>query len=460
MQKPSIRVRVLILAQLLVTLLSCNAAWAQVKVGAMGDSYSDEYSVLSAGLYNWVDLLVVSGRANFGPLAAFPSGDPRNTGGLSSYTYNFAKGGAKAPAAPWEAPLSFPPSTTTTRSPAVPTGPISGRASAAPARRRRSSIASQEIGGNDMLDQIINHQKLLLGLDTGVMNPILGRFNQITDIATASYTSPLEMVLVKYPDLGSMPVFAGLPQLSQDSIRLNMQYFNANIDVQATAHGLATVDLFALWDNLRTAGGTTVHAINISPGSSTGGLLDLRSAWLSDGLHPTPIFQALWANEFIAAVNTTQGQSIAPLSPKEMVTLTGVDPQQNPTATTAQLSQLVGQDLLLSAPARPIPIRATSHSHLLLGPQRRRRLRRCHGRKSLVDLVAMPALGVGPAVVRRSFRGRQLRRRHDLGRGDVDGHRRTGRCQPRRPRGWWRLYGVGRSLSANGADLGDRGFHR
>lgn len=344
-----VRVRVLIGAQLLVALLHCPTAQAQVKVGAMGDSYSDEYSVLSPGMYNWVDLLVVSGRADFGPLAAFPSGDPRNTGGLPSYTYNYAKGGATTTSA-LGSTTYFPTVQNNKSQPGSPNRPDIWPGIRGAGTSGAIQFASQEIGGNDLLDQIINQQKLLVGLDIGVMNPILSRFNQITEIATAGYSSPLEMVLVRYPDLGSMPVFGGLPEFSRDSIRQNVQYFNANIDVQAAARGFATVDLFALWDNIRSGGGTTVHGIAISPGTSSGGLADLRSAWLADGLHPTPIFQALWANEFIAALNGAFGQSIAPLTPKEMVTLTGVDPQQNPIATAgASYALAVGENLLLSA---------------------------------------------------------------------------------------------------------------
>ena len=324
-------------------------AQAQVKLGAIGDSYSDEYSSLGSGLRNWVDLLVVSGRGDFGAFGTFPSGDPRNTGGAGSYTYNFAKGGATTTSALGSTSI-VPFIQNNNSQPGSPNRPDLWPGIRGAGTSGAIKYASQEIGGNDMLDQIINQQKLLLGLDTGVMNAINNRFNSITNIATANYTSQLDMVLVRYPDLGSMPLFAGLPQIGKDSIRLNMQYFNANVDIQAASHGFAKVDLFALWDNIRNNGGVTIHGINITPGTSTGGLQDLRSVWLSDGLHPTPIFQAMWANEFINALNTTFGESIAPLSPKEMVTLTGVDPQQNPFATAgAGYSGSVGQSLALSA---------------------------------------------------------------------------------------------------------------
>jgi hypothetical protein len=334
---------------LLSALIAANASAAPVHVGAMGDSYSDEYSSLGAGLTNWVDLLVLSGRADFGAFANFPSGDPRNTGGAGSYTYNFAKGGATSTSALGS--TTFLPTVNNNRSqPGSPNRPDLWPGIRGAGTSGAIEYASQGLGGNDMLDLIINQQRLLLGLDTSRMNPILSRVEQIANIATANYTSPLKMVMVQYPDLGSMPLFAGLPQLGKDSIRLNMQYFNGSVGTFAAAHGMGTVDLFALWDDLRNNGGTTIHGIHISPGTSAGGLQDLRSVWLSDGLHPTPIFQAMWANEFIDVLNNHYGESITPLSPKEMVTLTGIDPQQNPSATAgSSYSVNIGESLSLSA---------------------------------------------------------------------------------------------------------------
>ena len=322
---------------------------APVKVGAMGDSFSDEYSVLGGGLTNWVDLLVISGRADFGAFANFPSGDPRNTGGAGSYTYNYAKGGATTTSALGS--TTFLPTVNNNRSqPGSPNRPDLWPGIRGAGTSGAIEYASQGLGGNDMLDLIVNQQKLLLGLDTGSMNPILSRAQQIANIATANNTSPLKMIMVQYPDLGSMPVFAGLPQLAKDSIRANMQYFNGSVGNFANLNGMGTVDLFGLWDDLRNGGGTTIHGIHISPGTSAGGLMDLRSVWLSDGLHPTPIFQAMWANEFISVLNNHYGESIPLLSSKEMVTLTGVDPQQNPTATAGtSYSVSVGESVSLSA---------------------------------------------------------------------------------------------------------------
>lgn len=348
------RQRQLLSALLALIIISSSTAGtrlaaAPVKVGAMGDSYSDEYSPLSPGLYNWVDLLVVSGRADFGAFANFPSGDPRNTGGAGSYTYNYSKGGATTQSALGSTSLS-PFIQNNNSQPGSPNRPDLWPGIRGAGTSGAIQYASQELGGNDMLDLIINQNKLMLGLDVSAMNPILTRFETITKIATADYTSPLKMVLVKYPDLGSMPVFSALPQFAKDSIRANMSYFNTGVQALADLRGYATVDLFSLWDNLRDNGGVTIHGIHITPGNSSGGLQDLRSAWIADGLHPTPIFQAMWANEFINVLNTHYGESIPLLTPKEMVTLTGVDPQQNPIAIAGSGYTIgMGEDLALTS---------------------------------------------------------------------------------------------------------------
>jgi len=343
------RLSVAVVTASVVAVFLTSAAGAAVMVGAMGDSYSDEYSALTPGLYNWVDLLVQSGRADFGPFATFPSGDPRNTGGSTgSYTYNYAKGGATTTSALGSTQL-IPFVQNYHSQPGSPNRPDLWPGIRGAGTSGAIKYASQDIGGNDMLG-LISSNKLIFGLDTGSMNPIVNNFQSITNIATANYTSPLKMVLVQYPDLGSMPLLGAYPQFAKDSVRLNVTYFNNSVALQALQHGSTTVDLFSLWDNIRNAGGTTIHGIYISPGTSTGGLQDLRSAWLSDGLHPTPIFNALWTNLFITALDTAYGESIPLLTPKEMVTLTGVDPQQSPIATAGSAyNATVGHALTLSA---------------------------------------------------------------------------------------------------------------
>ncbi len=314
-----------------VVLAAVRPACAVITVGAMGDSYSDE-TMPAFGIPTWNEILVAGGRANFGPFANFPSGDPRNTGGFGSYTYNFAKGGATTTSAlgstqtfpvvihNWHSQPGSPDQTDLW--PGIRGAGIS----------EAIQFASQEIGGNDILSRI-SAGKLLAGLDIVEMNAILGRFEQILNIATVNYSSPLKMVLVTYPDLGSMPLFAALPEASKLSIRANMDYFNNSVRGWAAVKGMGVVELWNLWETAK-ATPYTIHGIPIDPFAlGSGAAQDLDTIFLSDGLHPTPIFQALWANEFIKAVNTTYGQSIPLLSEKEMVTLSLLDPQRAPTAS-------------------------------------------------------------------------------------------------------------------------------
>ena len=243
----------------LVMLSFAGQAGAVIAVGALGDSYSDE-TMPAFGIPTWNEILVAGGRASFGPFANFPSGDPRNTGGRGSYTYNFAKGGATTSSALGSTQAS--PFVQNWRS---QSGSLN-RPDLWPGIRGAGTsgaiqFASQEIGGNDILSRI-NAGKLLAGLDMTEMNAILGRYEQILNIATVNYTSPLKMVLVTYPDLGSMPLFTGLPDASKLSIRANMDYFNTTVRDWAALKGMAVVELWNIWETAKTTP-YTIHGVAI-----------------------------------------------------------------------------------------------------------------------------------------------------------------------------------------------------
>lgn len=338
--------------------LPASAAHAAILVGAMGDSYSDE-TAPAFGIPNWVEVLVAGGRADFGPFASFPSGDPRHTGGFGSYTYNFAKGGATTTSALGSTQVAGSPPVLVQHyrsQPGSPNAPHIWPGVRGAGLSGAIQYASQEIGGNDLLG-MINSGHLRGGLDAARVDGVLGRFEQIAQIASAEFSSPLRMVLVTYPDLGSMPIFgpSGLLPLAtpeRDSVRANADYFNQRVRALAAEHDWAVVELWDLWERLKSPG-VSVHGIPIEPHAlGVGGPQDLHTAFLGDGLHPTPIFQALWANEFLRAVNDHYGESIPLLTSKELATLSLLDPQDPPTAHAGGAYEISAhQSLLLDAAA-------------------------------------------------------------------------------------------------------------
>lgn len=297
-----------------------------VTVGAMGDSYTDE-TMPRFGVPNWVDLLVMAGRTDFGPLGSFAGGDPRAGSGLS-YEYNFALGGARA--------TGFAGCGTNQQTGCSTGGPPRFRAYATAGRLQYGAL---EIGGNDFIAEGIFQGKFLW-LPFGLWPPGNEAFNTIKNsyvnglrLATNNGAAPVRMVLANLPDLGTFPILSPLPSILRDNLRTWTIAWNNEVLLQAFSRGYAVWDLWGAWENVRTAGGVTVHGKFVSPGTwdGAGGPQGMDDFFL-DGLHPSPIGHALLANAFLGTLNATYGADIPLLTPKEMVTLSQLDPQRDPIA--------------------------------------------------------------------------------------------------------------------------------
>lgn len=86
------------------------------------------------------------------------------------------------------------------------------------------------------------------------------------------------------------------------AIRTAISNYNTKISSLATAHGLAFVDVNQFLIMAET--GVTYNGINLNTKFVSGGAFSL------DGVHLTPIGNALLANEFIKAINNTYGSTL------------------------------------------------------------------------------------------------------------------------------------------------------
>lgn len=86
------------------------------------------------------------------------------------------------------------------------------------------------------------------------------------------------------------------------SIETAISNYNAKIKSLATANGLAFVDVNKFLAQVET--GITYNGINLNTSFVTGGAFSL------DGVHLTPIGNAMLANEFIKAINDTYGSTL------------------------------------------------------------------------------------------------------------------------------------------------------
>lgn len=318
-----------------------------VAIGAMGDSISDETGP-RAGIPNWIEILVAGDRADFGPLRGdYAAGDPRRGSG-QSFEYNFALGGARA--------SSFVGCGNNHQTGCAFGGSPRFRSYAASGTL---SYGVLELGGNDFI------QGGILGLNFVLLpfplypqglsffNTTRGSWNNGLDLATADGTAPVNMMLANLPDIGTFP-FAGFLQPAQrENLRTWIEAWNIHVAVEAYTRGSGVFDLWGLWEQFRQAGGTTVHGIPVNPGAwdGQGGTQGMRYFFLNDGLHPTPIGHALIANQFLTDLNAAYGTDIPLLTPKEMVTLSLLDPQRDPIA-------LAGPSYTIQAGA-PLKLQAT-----------------------------------------------------------------------------------------------------
>lgn len=317
-----------------------------VTVGALGDSYTDETGP-RAGIPNWVEILSAASRADFGPLRGdYAAGDPRRGSG-QSFEYNFALGGARA--------SGFA---------GCGNNQQTGCALGGAPRFRSYAVSGQleygvqEIAGNDFI------QDGIFGLDFLVLPfplypPGVTLFNDTKsayvnglNLATANGTAPVRMLLGNLPDLGTFPFASFLPPAQRDILRTWIIAWNNEVALQALTRGYGVLDLWGLWEQFRTTGGTTVHGIPVNAGTwnGQGGPQGMRNFFLNDGLHGTPIAHAFLANQFLANLNAAYGTDIPLLTPKEMVTLSLLDPQQPPVAQTpGPYVVTVGGSLTVSA---------------------------------------------------------------------------------------------------------------
>lgn len=279
-------------AALVTALLLCVAisppANAEKPLGlaVLGDSYSDEWSPLVPGSYNWVEQLVRRGMADLGEQEEFAPPDPRAASGRS-YRLNFAVAGANmGHLLRGKPPFKTPPVELFN----------------AAARRRRFDYGMLEISGNDLLFSMaaeddagwIKQPADAAGPKRAMLD-MQRRYNEILDAATCD--TDTKMVVATLCDLGSMPVatngvyFAPLSTDECQNVRQNIEAWNDRIRAIAGERGYAVLDLWQWWEQIRLA-----------PPSVAGRTIDVAAAMTADGVHPSIEGHALIAAALLEAL--------------------------------------------------------------------------------------------------------------------------------------------------------------
>lgn len=305
------------LALLCLAALSAKIqAESPLRVGILGDSYSDEYQFYPpdrATARNWMEILTTTRGVNFGAFSSESRGEPRNQG----YEFNWARSDA-------------------TTDDLIATGQHTGLAGQV--ARGDIDVVWIFIGGNDFIGAMKSRDPL--ATVTTLLPRALANFRAALEtIAAASQT--VRIVLVTVPDVRNLPEFAGpiregrISTSTADEFTSAIARFNAQIRALAARSeriALLDFDLAVQFAN-RLSQDSILAAGRILSRTRPGNEPDCF--FLADSRHPGTLGQTLLAQMFIETVNVKFGARIPTLSAREAL---GLIPPGATLATSASPS--------------------------------------------------------------------------------------------------------------------------
>ena len=298
------------------------------KLGAIGDSLTDEYAEQGYGSYamSWTELLVDLRGIDMGPTASQAGvgnwGEPRRT----MYEDNWARYGA-------------------TTDDAINTGQHIGAAEGGTLRNVSHIVIF--IGGNDFGPAHGPYADVYDGnwtqnqIDAHVGHK-LANAEAIMDVAIASGA---KVVIANLFDFGAM---VSVERAYQDPAKRQLasamyDEFSEHVEQMAMAREVPVLDMLAL--NRAIFGS---HAENHEYLVIAGRNIKLNQkgtdgtpdrAFVNDGTHPRTTIQGVWCNAFIEALNLAYDTGIQPLTETEILATVGLTPS-GPDALASQLGEL------------------------------------------------------------------------------------------------------------------------
>lgn len=282
-----------------------------VRLGAMGDSLTDEYLEQPYGAYarSWTQLLVAHRGISMGPTAADAGvgywGEPRRSG----FEDNWARYAS-------------------TTDGAIVEGQAHGVATGF--EHRGTTHAVIFIGGNDFSPwagpyNTIYHSEWTLQQEEAYFASRLLNFRAFLGQITQRGE---RVVLVNVLDFAFMPfVWGGHPGFwARDLVTEVIERFNLRLKRVAQEYGVVYLDLFRLTKDL--FGSNEFQRQFIDIGGRRIRLLDSgippENAFVEDSAHPHTIIHAVWANAILAALNTGYGAGVSLFTERQMVEITGM----------------------------------------------------------------------------------------------------------------------------------------
>jgi hypothetical protein len=298
-------------------------------IGILGDSDSDEYQFTAGdGLFkrntarNWVELLAMRRRLDFGQLSSTSRGLPRTQG----YEFNWALTGDAATGDRPERDL-----------PAQLAGLISQ------VKSGDVTLVYSELGENDFgfggngIGRYYDIAAGRLAGDalTGFIESVVGAIEDAVD--QLQNAGDVRIVLSTIQDPTVWPLIGTAHTPAGRRVSQAVQQANASIVEMANEKQVPVADIYGL-GNLSLGANLMIGDVTIqSRGSSNNVRNDPRNFYV-DGIHYGTVINGLYANVFIEAVNRAYNAGITPLSDQEILAMSeaisGVDVAFDATRTT------------------------------------------------------------------------------------------------------------------------------
>jgi lysophospholipase L1-like esterase len=298
-------------------ILRCGSGWAALgKLGAMGDSLTDEYwdDGVSSYATNWAQLVVVFRGIDMGPTAAQAGtntwGSPRNAG----YKYNWARGGA---------------TTTTLLSQGQHTG-LKSQVSSEGVSSGVLAIGPNDFGpGSSAFNNLYNGTWSAAQIQSYVNQAV----NNIETALATVRTAGVSVVLANVIDPSPTPYTVSLypNATNRDRVSAAVRSVNGGMSNLAQKYQVPLMD----WNGLTTAilgpntnlhstlklGNVTINIRGSDPGPPNSAP---TNAFVADGFHPNTVFQGVFANVVLQAFNSGYEAGVALFTEKELLNHAGI----------------------------------------------------------------------------------------------------------------------------------------
>lgn len=281
-----------------VLLLTLAGPARAVGVGALGDSYADEYQFYPpdrSTARNFVEILAALRGVDFGPFTTASRGEPRNQG----FAFDWARSGASS-------------------SDMISAGQATGLAAQVAAGKVNDALMF--VGGDDLRNAVESADPaaaLQQTVPTLLSNVLLAA----NTILAAGPNA--RVVIANLPDVRVLPVVqlalseGLLTQQQVDQIGQVIASYNQALAAQTASNSrIAIFDANAFSQSLFAQPTLTVGGVTIDRTTPAD---DFHHLFLADGIHIGTVGQGLLANGFINSLDTNFGAGITPLTGQEIV---------------------------------------------------------------------------------------------------------------------------------------------